>query len=123
MTMVLSPEESNYFSSSSFRRFHSQPRFVGHQPSYSESPQKSKNNSGFDTIISPTNHAPSLAPSSSRTLHADSTTPSHAPSPSNNLLLNTSTEEDQLIFPFYHDIEFYSQVKDLEPLESLRISD
>jgi hypothetical protein len=121
MTVVLSPEERNYSSSSSLHRFYLQPKFTRHQPSYSESPSKSKNSSGFNTIISPTNPVSLLAPSPPRVLHANPTTSSHA-SPPSNPLLNASTEEDQIIFPLYYDIEYYGQVKDLEPLENLRTS-
>lgn len=121
MTMVLSSEERNYSSPRSLHQFHLQPEFTRYQPSYSESPTKSKNSSGSNTIASPTNPISLLAPPPPRALHANSTTPSHS-SPPNNLLLNASAEEDQTIFPLYYDIEYCGQVKDLEPLENLRTS-
>lgn len=118
MAVVLSPEESNYFSSSPFHRSHSQPKFITHQTSCLESPSKSKNSSGFNTIISPTNPASFLAPSPPRTLHANSTAPLYASTPTSNILFNASQEdqddEDQIVFPSYHDVGYYGQIEDLE---------
>jgi hypothetical protein len=105
MAMVLSPEETNYFSSSPLHQSHSQAKFIPYQASYLESPAKSKN-SEFNTVFSRTNPASSSAPSPPRTLHANSTAP-----------LYTSTQagqeddEDQIVFPSYHD----GQIEDLEP--------
>lgn len=119
--MVLSWEESNYFSSSPIRRSHSQPEFIAHQTSYPKFPSKSKARGGFKAVISPINSASSSAPSSPRTLYADSTTPSYSSTPAHSSLLDTSwgaQDEDQIVSPSY-DVGYYGQVEDLEPPASL----
>ncbi|KAL5326343.1 hypothetical protein ACEPPN_004027 [Leptodophora sp. 'Broadleaf-Isolate-01'] len=121
MAMVLSWEESNYFSSSPIRRSHSQPEFIAHQTSYPKFPSKSKARGGFKAVISPINSASSSAPSSPRTLYADSTTPSYSSTPAHSSLLDTSwgaQDEDQIVSPSY-DVGYYGQVEDLEPPASL----
>ncbi|KAH6702134.1 hypothetical protein BKA61DRAFT_202913 [Leptodontidium sp. MPI-SDFR-AT-0119] len=121
MAMVLSWEESNYFSSSPIRRSHSQPEFIAHQTSYPKFPSKSKARGGFKAVISPINSASSSAPSSPRTLYADSTTPSYSSTPARSSLLDTSwgaQDEDQIVSPSY-DVGYYGQVEDLEPPASL----
>ncbi|TVY73301.1 Uncharacterized protein LSUE1_G009126 [Lachnellula suecica] len=126
MAVVLNSEENSYFSSSPLRRSHSQPKFVT-QPSYSRSPKRSKSSSGFNTIISPTNSANSSAPSSPRTIHADSTSPSFSSTPASSISLDAScddeTDEDQIAFPSYDDVGYYGQIEDLEPPASPRTGD
>ncbi|KAH6699880.1 protein phosphatase-like protein type 1 complex subunit Hex2/Reg1 [Leptodontidium sp. MPI-SDFR-AT-0119] len=127
MTMVLSWEESNYFSSSPIRRSHSQPEFIAHQTAHPKFPSKSKTGGGFNTIISPTNSGSSSAPSSPRTLHADFTVSSYSSTPARSSSLDASWEdqddEDQIVFPSYDDVGYYGQVKDLEPPASLWAGD
>jgi hypothetical protein len=127
MAVVLSQEESNYFSSGPFHRSRSQPNFIAHQTSYLESPSKSKNGSGLNTTTSSTNPVSFLAPSSSRAFHANSTGHLYDSTPTSNVLLNANQEDqgdkDQIDFPSYQDVGYYSQIKDLEPSTSLRIGD
>jgi hypothetical protein len=126
MAVVLNSEENAYFSSSSLRRSHSQPKFVS-QPSYSKSPSRSKSNSAFNTRISPPNSTSSSAVSSPRTIHADSTAPSFSSTPASSLSLDASCEdqdeEDQIVFPSYDEVGYYDQVEDLEPPPSPRTGD
>jgi hypothetical protein len=124
MAVVLSQEQSNYFSSGPFHRSRSQPKFIAHQTSYLESPSKSKNSSGFNTTTSPTNPVSFLAPSSPWAFHANSTGPLYDSTPTSNVLLNANQEDqddkDQIDFPTYQDVGYYSQINDLEPSASLR---
>lgn len=124
MAVVLSSEENSYFSSSPLRRSHSQPKFVT-QSSY-KSPSRSKSNSNFGTIISPSPTS-SSAPSSPRTLHADSASPSYSSTPASSLSLDNpcddQDDEDQILFPSYDDVGYYGQVEDLEPPASPRTGD
>lgn len=126
MAVVLNSEENSYFSSSSLRRSHSQPKFVT-QPSYTKTPPRSKSSSGFNTIISPPNSASSSAPSSPRTLTADSAAPSYSSTPASSLSLDAhcddQDDEDQIVFPSYDDVGYYDQVEDLEPPPSPRTGD
>ncbi|KAE8441538.1 hypothetical protein EG329_004846 [Mollisiaceae sp. DMI_Dod_QoI] len=126
MAVVLNSEENSYFSSSSLRRSHSQPKFVT-QPSYTKTPSRSKSSGGFNTIISPTNSASSSTPSSPRTLTADSTAPSYSSTPASSLSLDAHCDdegdEDQIVFPSYDDVGYYDQVEDLEPPASPRTGD
>ncbi|PVH67782.1 hypothetical protein DL98DRAFT_637214 [Cadophora sp. DSE1049] len=127
MTMVLSWEESNYFSSSPIRRSHSQPGFIAHQTAHPKFPSESKTGGGFKTIISPTNSGSSSAPSSPRALHADFTVSSYSSTPARSSSLDASwedqDEEDQIVFPSYDDVGYYGQVKDLEPSARLWAGD
>jgi hypothetical protein len=116
MAVVLSPEESNYFSSSLLHLSHSQPKFIAYQASYVESPLKSKNSGGFNAINSPTNPASSSTLSPPRTLHAYSTAPLYA---STHTTQQDQDGEDQIVLPPYHD----GRIEDLEPPASPRASD
>ncbi len=126
MAVVLNSEENSYFSSSPLRRSHSQPKFVTQSP-YSKGPSRSKSNSSFNTIISPSQSASSSAPSSPRTLTADSATPSYSSTPASSLSLDNHCEdrddEDQIVFPSYDDVGYYGQVEDLEPPASPHTGD
>lgn len=127
MAVVLNSEENSYFSSSPLRRSHSQPKFIIQQQSYPKAPSKSKSNSNFNTIVSPSHSANSSAPSSPRTLHADSSVPSYSSTPASSLSLDARCEdeddEDQIAFPSYDDVGYYGQVEELEPPASPRTGD
>lgn len=127
MAVVLNAEENSYFSSSNLRRSHSQPKFGNPHSAYSSSLSKSKSSHSFNTIISPPASANSSAPSSPRTLHADSVAPSYASTPASSLSLDAHCEdvedEDQIVFPSYDDVGYYGQVEDLEPPASPRTGD
>jgi hypothetical protein len=121
MAVVLSAEENNYFSSSSLRRSQSG-RFLPSHQSYSKSPSKTKLNTGYGSLISPSNSPQSSNPSSPRTLHADSAAPSFHSTPASSLSLDNcegEDDEDQIVFPSYDDV-YYSQPEDLEPPASPR---
>ncbi|RDL38454.1 Uncharacterized protein BP5553_02794 [Venustampulla echinocandica] len=128
MAVVLNSEENNYFSNAPLRRSHSQPKFVT-QSSYSSSPSRSKSSTAFNTLISPSDSTPSSAPSSPRTIHADSTAPSFSSTPASSLSLDAhcddETDEDQILFPSYDEVGYYDsdQVEDLEPPASPRTGD
>jgi len=126
MAVVLNSEENSYFSSSPLRRSHSQPKFITQQ-SYSKTPSKLKSSSSFHTIVSPTHSTTSSAPSSPRTLHADSSVPSYSSTPASSLSLDArcddEDDEDQIAFPSYDDVGYYGQVEELEPPASPRTGD
>lgn len=124
--MVLNSEENSYFSSSPLRRSHSQPKFI--TQSYSKPVSKSKNRIPFNPSVSPSNSTNSSAPSSPRTLHADSSAPSYSSTPASSLSLDARCEdehddEDQILFPSYDDVGYYDQAEDLEPPASPRTGD
>ncbi|TAQ89563.1 hypothetical protein B7494_g2130 [Chlorociboria aeruginascens] len=124
MAVVLNSEENSYFSASSLRRSHSQPKFIT-QSSY-KSPSRSRSSSAFDPLISPANSPTSSAPSSPRTLTADSSIPSYASTPASSLSLDAQCDddqEDQIVFPSYDDVGYFDQVEDLEPPPSPRTGD
>lgn len=128
MAVVLNAEENSYFSPSSLRRSHSQPKFGTAHTSYSKSLSKSQSSHSFNTIVSQDTSADSSAPSSPRTLHADSTSPSYASTPASSLSLDAHCEddvddEDQIVFPSYDDVGYYGQVEDLEPPASPHTGD
>lgn len=108
MAVVLSPEESNSFSSSLLRRSHLQPKFIASQAS--EPSSKSKNSSGFNTINLPANPTSSPNVSPPKTLHANS-----APLCISNQ--DDQVGEDQIIFPYS------GQIEDLSPPASPGTSD
>ncbi|QSZ33967.1 hypothetical protein DSL72_005547 [Monilinia vaccinii-corymbosi] len=118
MAVVLNSEESTYFSSSPLRRSHSQPKFVTQSLSYSKSLSRS-NSTRFNPIITPSNSSISSAPSSPRTLHADSVSPPYSSTPASSLSLDhcddDEDDEDQIPFPTYDDMAYCDQIEDLEP--------
>jgi hypothetical protein len=127
MAVVLNSEENSYFSSSPLRRSHSQPKFVTQQ-SYPKAPSKSKSNSNFSSLVSPATSTNSSAPSSPRTLHADSSVASSFSTPASSLSLDVRCEdddddEDQIAFPSYDDVGYYDQAEELEPPASPRTGD
>jgi hypothetical protein len=124
MAVVLNSEENSYFSSSSLRRSHSQPKFVT-QSSYSKSPSRSKSSTGFGSIIAPSDTSSSSQESSPRTIHADSTAPSFSSTPASSLSLDATCEEDDegIVFPSYDSVGYYDQIEDLEPPASPRTGD
>ncbi|CAL3966938.1 hypothetical protein PZA11_003393 [Diplocarpon coronariae] len=125
MAVLLNSEENNYFSASPLRRSHSQPKFVT-QPSYKSS-SKSKSSSHFNPTLSPSQSTLSSAPTSPRTLTADSAVSSYSSTPASSLSLDNHCDdpddEDQIVFPSYDDVGYYGQVEDLEPPASPRTGD
>ncbi|KAL3421212.1 hex2 protein [Phlyctema vagabunda] len=127
MAVVLNAEENSYFSSSNLRRSHSQPKFGTPHSSYTSVLSKSRSSHAFNTIVSPSNSPESSAPSSPRTLTAESTSPSYASTPASSMSLDAHCEdvadEDQIVFPSYDEVGYYGQVEDLEPPASPRTGD
>lgn len=122
MAVVLPTEENNYFSSGSLRRTHSG-KFAPTHSSYTKSPSKPKFNTGYTSLISPTNSPQSSNPSSPQTIHADSTAPSFSSTPASSLSLDNCDSQgdgDQIVFPSYDDVGYYGQVEDLEAPASPR---
>ena len=126
MAVVLSSEESTYFSSSPLRRSQSTPKFVTN--SFVRTPSKPQLNTDFNSAIAVTNSAHSSTASSPRTLQADSGLHSYSSTPASSLSLesrceNEEDDEDQIQFPSYDDVGYYDQVEDLEPPASPRTGD
>lgn len=119
--VVSSSEENSYFSSTALHRS-SSGKFSSSHHSYSpQLPHKSGSSNNFNTILSPSGSPYSSTPSSPRTLHADSITPSYSTTPASTLSLDSSCnddDEDQIAFPSYDD--YYGQTEDLEPPASPR---
>lgn len=117
MAVVLTSEESSFFSTSPLRRSHSQPKFVA-QPAYSGLP-RSKSTLGLGNLISPSSSPTSSSESSPRTLHADSTAPSFSSTPASSLSLDAPRDEldkeEPILFPSYNDVGYFEETEDLEP--------
>lgn len=125
MAVVLNSEENSYFSSSSLRRSHSQPKFITQAP-YSKSSSRSKSSAGFGSLIHPSDSSASSQESSPRTVHADSAAPSFASTPASSLALDGDCgnhDDEDIVFPSYDDVGYYDQVEDLEPPASPRTGD
>lgn len=138
MAVVLSSEDNDIFSSSALRRSHSQPKFINKQQSGFH---KSASTSRIGDVYNDPYHdtyqpyhivagsSPSSAPSSPRTVHADSVDPSYSSTPATNLSLDGHYDndidldsEDNLILPQY-DQNPYFPLEDPEPPASPRTSD
>ncbi|OLN85359.1 hypothetical protein CCHL11_09847 [Colletotrichum chlorophyti] len=129
MAVVLSSEENTYFSSSSLRRSHSQPKFVTKQPAFRSSASASQISDAFgDSKVYP-DSAPSSAPSSPRTVHAESTDLSCSSTPASNVSIASDCDDtldlsvhanDHFVIPHYEESGYFDQVEDLEPPTSPR---
>lgn len=116
MAVVLTSDESSFFSSSALRRSHSQPKFVN-PPAYSKL-SKSKSTVGLGDLSSPSSSPTSSADSSPKTLHADSTAPSFSSTPASCLSLDVPAEDDDkdspISFPSYNDVGFFDTAEELD---------
>ncbi|TDZ74456.1 Uncharacterized protein CTRI78_v000877 [Colletotrichum trifolii] len=131
MAVVLSSEENTYFSSSNLRRSHSQPKFVTQQSGFHSPPPSSQNDASYvDAKIYP-DSAPSSAPSSPRTIHAESTDLSCSSTPASNVSIASDCDDtlelavhanDHFVIPHYGE-SYFDQVEDLEPPASPRTGD
>ncbi|KAF6836812.1 hex2 protein [Colletotrichum plurivorum] len=133
MAVVLSSEENTYFSSSSLRRSHSQPKFVTKQSGFHGSASASHISDAFaDSKVYP-DSAPSSAPSSPRTIHAESTDLSCSSTPASNVSIASDCDDnldlavhanDHFVIPSYVENDYFNtQVEDLEPPTSPRTGD
>ncbi|KAK1451831.1 protein phosphatase type 1 complex subunit Hex2/Reg1 [Colletotrichum melonis] len=132
MAVVLSSEENTYFSSSNLRRSHSQPKFVTKQASFHSAPAPSHISDVFaDAKVYP-DSAPSSAPSSPRTIHAESTDLSCSSTPASNVSIASDCDDtlelavhanDHFVIPHYGESGYFDQVEDLEAPTSPRTGD
>ncbi|KAF4830380.1 hypotheticall protein [Colletotrichum tropicale] len=132
MAVVLSSEENTYFSSSNLRRSHSQPKFVTKQSGFHTSASASQISDAFaDSKVYP-DSAPSSAPSSPRTAHAESTDLSCSSTPASNVSIASDCDDtldlavhanDHFVIPHYGESGYFDQVEDLEPPTSPRTGD
>lgn len=135
MAVVLSSEDNGLFSSSTLRRSHSQPKFMSKQTTnfHSTTSTSRISDSYDDSYHQPYQKLPasrsSSAPSSPRTIHADSVDPSYSSTPATNLSLDGQCEDDlesddRIILPPYDENPFYEPLEeDLEPPTSPRTGD
>ncbi|KAI0125886.1 protein phosphatase type 1 complex subunit Hex2/Reg1 [Xylariales sp. AK1849] len=132
MAVVLSSEDSGFFSSSAMKRSHSQPRFIS-KPSSSlhTSSSTSQISDSYHNHYHPYEIAPSSSnssvPSSPRTIHADS---NDASTPATTLSLDGHCEDDlkidsddHILLPTYGQNSYFAPLEDLEPPASPRTGD
>lgn len=135
MAVVISSEETGYFSPSSLRRSHSQPHLLGKQAGFHGPASTSRVDDGYShpvKVFSPDSDG-SSPPSSPETVHAETSDLSFPSTPASNLSLDSDYEgkfhiqpvrrSEQIILPQYDDADFYSQAEDLEPPPSPRTGD
>ncbi|KAH8910916.1 hypothetical protein BR93DRAFT_934480 [Coniochaeta sp. PMI_546] len=133
MAVVLQSEEISYFSSSSMRRSHSQPKLDTRNSGFHASTSTSRLGDFYHQPSKPYVSSPSSAPSSPPTLEADLTTPSWASTPASNYSASSDFDETaqlecvhsegQIILPQYDDVGFSSQSEDSEDLPSPHTGD
>lgn len=133
MAVVLQSEETSYFSSSSMRRSHSQPKLGARNSGFQASASTSRLGTFYHQPVKPYISSPSSAPSSPPTLEADLATSSWASTPASNYSassdfgetaeLECSQSEGQIILPQYDDVGFSSQSEDSEDLPSPHTGD
>ncbi|KAJ0159823.1 Uncharacterized protein CTA2_9041 [Colletotrichum tanaceti] len=131
MAVVLSSEENTYFSN--LRRSHSQPKFVTKQSNYHSSATSASHISdAFDESRVYPDSAPSSAPSSPRTAHAESTDLSCSSTPASNVSIASDCDDtldlavhanDHFVFPYYEDSDYFSHPEDLEAPTSPKTGD
>ncbi|CRK25041.1 hypothetical protein BN1708_014114 [Verticillium longisporum] len=134
MAVVLSSDENSYFSTSSLRRSHSQPKFNTNQtssfPSHSAADGRKTDSSYSHPKIYP-DSAPSSAPSSPQFASTESTDLSYASTPASNLSLASDCDDacpisvhpdDHFVLPHYSAANLYDP-EDLEPPMSPRTGD
>lgn len=140
MAVVISSEESKFFSGTPLERRPSQPKLVSKQSSgFQTQASTSRVNDIYDDSYHHPIHivpgsSPSSAPSSPRAAHADSSDPSYDPScsstPATNLSLDGHCDDDDDVepdnpirFPAYGDNPCFAPLDELEPLPSPRTGD
>ncbi|XXG94617.1 hypothetical protein Hte_000874 [Hypoxylon texense] len=142
MAVVLASEDTDLFSSSALRRSHSQSKFMStptqsfhasasasriNEVVYHESFQDAYHHKSTHLVP---NSSPSSAPSSPRTLQAESADPSYSSTPATNLSLDGQCEddirihsEDQVIVQEFDHNPYFGPLEDLEPPPSPRTGD
>ncbi|KAK3330213.1 hypothetical protein B0H66DRAFT_597756 [Apodospora peruviana] len=129
MAVVLSSEENNYFSPSTLRRSHSQPKFVTQHTGFHTSASASRISDLYPQSEPFENSSASSAPSSPQAVHVESTDLSCSSTPATNCSLASdcgeedhfgSVTSEQIVLPQYDDVGYFNQVEDLEPPPSPR---
>ncbi|KAK9425084.1 hypothetical protein SUNI508_03224 [Seiridium unicorne] len=135
MAVVLSSEDSGFFSPSALKRSHSQSKFSKSPSNLHRSASATRiGNTYHDSYqtyhISPPSSAPSSAPSSPQTIHAESVTPSDLSTPATTLSLDDHWDHDlhldrrhDIVLPEYDVNPFFAEVEDLEPPTSPHTGD
>ncbi|KAK0618567.1 hypothetical protein B0T17DRAFT_592299 [Bombardia bombarda] len=134
MAVVLSSEENNYFSSSTLRRSHSQPKFVTKHASFHTSASASRISDLYPQSSDVfADSAPSSAPSSPQATHAGSNELSYSSTPATNCSLASDCDEDDhvgsvssdehIVLPHYDDVGYFNRTMDLEPPPSPQMDD
>ncbi len=132
MAVVLSSEENSYFSTSTLRRSHSQPKFVtaGHSGFRASNSTSQLSETYHQSSQESGNSSPSSAPSSPQTEHFEGNDLSYASSPATKFSLASDCEdedhlrsvssEEHIILPRYDEVAFFGQTEDLEAPASPR---
>lgn len=134
MAVVITSEESDYFSSSSLRRSHSQPQFLVKETGFHSSPSASRIDDLYKQPVKVFADAElSSAPPSPETIHAETSDLSFSSTPASNLSLDSECEErvrigsvqrnEEIILPQYDESGLYSPGEELEPPPSPRTGD
>ncbi|ETS88064.1 hypothetical protein PFICI_01892 [Pestalotiopsis fici W106-1] len=135
MAVVLSSEDSGFFSQSPLKRSHSQPNFGKQSSGLHTSASSTRINTAYQGRyhsyhISPPSSEPSSVASSPQTIHADSVTPSDLSTPATILSLDSHWDNDEhlehtpdIILPEYDENPFFAPVEDLEPPASPHTGD
>ncbi|KAK3362102.1 hypothetical protein B0T24DRAFT_104361 [Lasiosphaeria ovina] len=136
MAVVLSSEENNYFSSSTLRRSHSQPKFVAKRSGFHTSASASRIADLYPDSKAFGDSAPSSAPSSPRGIRVESTDLSCSSTPATSFSLASDSdsdsdddedghlgsvisEEQDIILPQYDDVGYLNNsAGDVEPPSS-----
>lgn len=130
MAVVLSSEENNFFSSSTLRRSHSQPKFITRHAGFHTSSSTSHLHDTYTSSKSFADSAPSSAPSSPAPVQVESTDLSCSSTPPSNFSLASDCEEDdplgsvtsddRIFLPQYDDAGFDQAAENREPPPSPR---
>ncbi|KAK4452989.1 hypotheticall protein [Podospora aff. communis PSN243] len=128
MAVVLSSEENSYFSQSSLRRSHSQPKFGAKRTGFQTSASASRISDVYpESSRGYSASASSSAPSSPVTVHAESAGLSCSATLANNFSLGPSLDgelgnpaEVHIVLPQYDDTGYFNHIEDLEPPPSPR---
>lgn len=135
MAVVLSSEDSGFFSQSPLKRSHSQPNFGKQSSGLHSSTSSTRINTSYQSRyqsyhISPPSSEPSSTASSPQTIHADSVTPSDLSTPATTLSLDGHWDSDShldhnsdIILPEYDENPFFAPIEDLEPPTSPHTGD
>lgn len=131
MAVVLSSEENNYFSSSTLRRSHSQPKFVTKRSGFQTSASASRISDLYpESSKAFSDSPPSSAQSSPRVTRAGSDDLSYSSTPGTNFSLGSDCDEDEddhlefgledSAFPQYDEAGYFDHTEDLDPSPSPR---